>query len=327
MIRAALTNNLPLLKTLIHDKKNISNLNAYWGPDHMKTAIELMLLNNQLDQVEAMLHPDVKPEKNENYAQARNKLLLQDRAKDGSYLLNIIETGRVSHMAYGSYVRSVQMTRGNRQGNNAFLEYDDNETLEEWFDTYHDQSLRFSKKLLNVNAFKMLMKVLGGTNVDGGDFMQGISSYIQFIIRVGDWKLAEYVVGQLQKHPHYGFNELHHNVLKKLKANEKLPEFKSINITKKATMNLGMTPLHFACINPDTNILKELLSVNGDVNMLDNEMRRPVHYAAACETPDNLKFLIEKGANLADIDNRKVTCLHTAVMAGRAKNVKIICEK
>lgn len=31
-------------------------------------------------------------------------------------------------MAYGARVRKVQMTRGNRQGNNAFLQYEDNHT-------------------------------------------------------------------------------------------------------------------------------------------------------------------------------------------------------
>lgn len=38
------------------------------------------------------------------------------------YLMQIVETGKVSHMAYGTAVRAVAMTRGNRQGNNAFLQ-------------------------------------------------------------------------------------------------------------------------------------------------------------------------------------------------------------
>ena len=41
---------------------------------------------------------------------------------DEPYLMQIVETGKVSHMAYGTAVRSVAMTRGNRQGNNAFLQ-------------------------------------------------------------------------------------------------------------------------------------------------------------------------------------------------------------
>jgi ankyrin repeat protein len=78
-------------------------------------------------------------------------------------------------------------------------------------------------------------------------------------------------------------------------------------------MNNGITPLHFACINPNTDVLLQLLAVNGDLNILDTEMRRPLHYAAVCETSDNLKLLLEKGANITDIDSRKVTCLIAAV--------------
>ncbi len=37
-------------------------------------------------------------------------------------LINEVDTGSVSDMAYGTKVAQVQMTRGNRQGNNAFLE-------------------------------------------------------------------------------------------------------------------------------------------------------------------------------------------------------------
>ncbi len=40
--------------------------------------------------------------------------------------MSFIDSGMVGHMAYGTRVRKVQMTRGNRQGNNAFLEYEDN---------------------------------------------------------------------------------------------------------------------------------------------------------------------------------------------------------
>jgi ankyrin repeat protein len=84
--------------------------------------------------------------------------------------------------------------------------------------------------------------------------------------------------------------------------------------------------MHFACINPNSEILTQVLAVNDDINMLDTEMRRPIHYAACCETTENLKILIAKGANVMDVDCRKVTCLHAAVMAGRAVNAKFIIQ-
>lgn len=35
--------------------------------------------------------------------------------------MHFVDTGKVSRMAYGTAIRQVGMTRGSRQGNNAFL--------------------------------------------------------------------------------------------------------------------------------------------------------------------------------------------------------------
>mmetsp|Transcript_30553 Transcript_30553/g.46843 ORF Transcript_30553/g.46843 Transcript_30553/m.46843 type:complete len:95 (-) Transcript_30553:229-513(-) len=94
-----------------------------------------------------------------------------------------------------------------------------------------------------------------------------MSSYVHEIIRSGDYKLASHVVKDLYKHSNYGFNDLHFNVLQTYKEDEKLPEFKTVSVHKKANMNQNLTPLHFACINPDSNVLKQLLDSNGDVNI------------------------------------------------------------
>jgi ankyrin repeat protein len=103
-------------------------------------------------------------------------------------------------------------------------------------------------------------------------------------VRVGDLRLVAYVIKDLYQLSHYGFNELHYLALGQYKKGAKLPEFKSVSVAKKATCNLGITPLHFACINPNVEVLTQLLDVNPDFNMGDNEMRRPIHYAAACES-------------------------------------------
>ncbi|MBK8156574.1 MAG: ankyrin repeat domain-containing protein [Streptococcus sp.] len=34
-------------------------------------------------------------------------------------------------------------------------------------------------------------------------------------------------------------------------------------------MCFGATPLHFACLNPNSQILKYLLDKGGDINMMD----------------------------------------------------------
>lgn len=57
-----------------------------------------------------------------------HNLYVSDRVRVKPYLLHKVDTGSVSHMAYGAEVRRVEQTRGNRQGNQAF-----------YFDALHPQ--------------------------------------------------------------------------------------------------------------------------------------------------------------------------------------------
>jgi cobyric acid synthase len=55
---------------------------------------------------------------NPNLRQTKlQEFYINDRVKAKAYLLNRINTGTVNYKAYGTAVRSVEMTRGNRQGN------------------------------------------------------------------------------------------------------------------------------------------------------------------------------------------------------------------
>ena len=55
------------------------------------------------------------------------------------------------------------------------------------------------------------------------------------IITSGNYKLMEYIVKDLYKLPHYGFNDLHRNVLMDYEDGQKLEEFKSVSVLKKGT--------------------------------------------------------------------------------------------
>lgn len=88
----------------------------------------------------------------------------------------------------------------------------------------------------------------------GFDLKQDWSDSVMDLIKLGQYKLPIYMIKELVKHSHYNFNELHLNCLKKYKSGEKLPDFKFVSVAKKG--NSGVTPLHFACINPDIEVLK-----------------------------------------------------------------------
>ena len=61
-----------------------------------------------------MMHPKIgKIPAHSTYERERD-LLVTNRVHDPQYLMNVVDSGTVSHMAYGARVRKVQMTRGNR---------------------------------------------------------------------------------------------------------------------------------------------------------------------------------------------------------------------
>ena len=91
--------------------------------------------------------------------------------------------------------------------------------------------------------------------------------------------------------------------------------------------NRGFTPLHCACVNPNTGPLEALLKVNPDLNISDSDQKKLVHYAAACNGLGPMKFLVEKGANLLDTDKEGLTPLLIACKVGRAETVDYLIEK
>lgn len=113
--------------------------------------------------LEALLHPKLQIQKddiNGDY-DAQRAALYKTRSQDEPYLMNFVETGRVSHMAYGTAVRSVQMTRGNRQGNNAFLE--DTEHQKDLVVDVDQQAARWlAAGIFGVESFKVFEKLCGG---------------------------------------------------------------------------------------------------------------------------------------------------------------------
>ncbi len=53
----------------------------------------------------------------------------------------------------------------------------------------------------------------------------------------------------------------------------------------------GMTPMHCACVNPDTGPLKAMFAVCPDFNMADSDQWKLVHYASVCQGLEPLKYM------------------------------------
>ncbi|CAB4067234.1 unnamed protein product [Lepeophtheirus salmonis] len=84
--------------------------------------------------------------------------------------------------------------------------------------------------------------------------------------------------------------------------------------------NESITPLHLACLNPNVNVLKSLLSVSSNLWIEDSHKRSLIHYAAACTKGlDALKYLFSKSVSLEVPDKEGYTPL---IIASNIENVK-----
>jgi len=84
-----------------------------------------------------------------------------------------------------------------------------------------------------------------------------VSIDVSAVALVGNRELAAAVLEPLLQHENYGFNKLHLDVLKLDRLTEK---YATQSITKKGTSSNNVTPLHLACINPNTKVLETLLN-------------------------------------------------------------------
>jgi ankyrin repeat protein len=120
------------------------------------------------------------------------------------------------------------------------------------------------------------------------------------IARTGNLNFLEFLVKPCIKFENYGFNQLHHDVLVKKTITDKLL---SASVTKKCFSNKNVTPLHFAAINPNQDVIEKLLAQNPEINVTDEDLWKPIHYASACTGSGPLKVLLKHGANLNDLTN------------------------
>lgn len=53
-----------------------------------------------------------------------------------------------------------------------------------------------------------------------------------------------------------------------------------VSVKKKARFDKNVTPMHYACINPDKRYVEALMNVEPNFNHPDRDSMRSTHYAA-----------------------------------------------
>jgi ankyrin repeat protein/predicted DNA-binding WGR domain protein len=307
VIRAAKIGSKKLLDKIIESDYKISRLTERWGVENTTTALKIYIDNGDIDSlihIMELLTPHMdKKSKGIKYG------------KDNVVYIQKIDTGYNDKYAYGVATRKVNVSRGGQMGNNAFVEegYPPNN-----FDEDHQMYFLTHKKTTG----KDVEKFLGFFPNFENQFISKISS----IMRAGNVDVSCFLLDRAIKNDGYGITE-YFKLAYTAKKVADLKDMKKINCPKKAFGLGNLTPIHCACMNPNSEILKHILELNPEYQVIDSEMRKLSHYAACCKSAEPLKYLASQNVDTRDHDNMKTTPLMYAAKAGNADVVKFLLHE
>jgi ankyrin repeat protein/predicted DNA-binding WGR domain protein len=236
--------------------------------------------------------------------------------QDNSIALQKIDTGFNDQYAYGVATRKVNVSRGGRQGNNAFVE--DQTKWTNSFDNEHIDFLLSSKK----TTIATLKTILSFSPALENQLINKVGVAMRF----GNREIADFLIQKGMKNGGYGLSEFYSPALMG-KTVKSVEDIKKMNCTKKAFGMGNFSPIHCACLNPNGEILKHILTCNPEYLNMDESMRKPVHYAACCESVEPLKYLLSQNVDSREMDNQRTTPLMYAARAGRVENVRFLLQE
>ena len=303
VIRACKIGSKKLLEKIVKSDHKISRLTERWGVDNRDTALKTLLTSGNKELLITFLEYLTDDKKTIKYG------------RDNVVYIKNVDTGFNNRYAYGVATRKVALSRGGRQGNNAFVE--DENAAPTGFDEEHIEFLMTSK-LASVDTLKTILSYYPALE-------NQLINRIGAALRYGNREIAAYLMERANKNGGYGLSEFFLPALTG-KTERAVSEIKKANCTKKAFGMGNFTPIHCACLNPNPAILKHILQVNPEYLNMDDSMRKPVHYAACCESVEPLKYLSEQGADTREMDNMRTTSLMYACRAGATECVKFLLE-
>ena len=311
LIRAAKIGSRKLLDKVLDSNYKISRVTERWGVDNSTTAFKVFIDKGDVDSLIYLLEA-VNPQNTKKTVSIKFGL-------DNIVYLQKIDTGFNDKFAYGVATRKVNVSRGGRQGNNAFVEdaaLNSSNSLDEKHVIYFLSS--------SATTPDMVSKFLGFFP----SFEHQFISKVAEALRLGGRRdVADMLIMRGTKNDGYGLGEFFHLALT-AKSESALKNLKKVNCTKKAFAVNNLTPIHCACLNPNPAIIKTFMAANqGEFQVLDDALRKPLHYAACCESAEPLKYLIEQNCDPREHDNQKNNALMYASIAGRVEAVRFLLDK
>ncbi|XP_067682285.1 poly [ADP-ribose] polymerase tankyrase-like [Haliotis asinina] len=309
VIRAVLTKDIDLLKSLIASENDVYRLDVTRSIGCEKTAVDYAIERGHKEILELLISDIFNPD---------NKRHKQDCP---TCLLKEVDVGSYNPTSLGvGNIRALNVSRGAKEGNEAFLKDMTSDTM----------SMDYVIEcLLKYDAEPTLVDLVLAADPEEGmeeEHWQTLHDNIYRALILGNRKIAARLVADAVKRGGFGFNYLHSDVLN-FEKEDLRSNILVASVKKKPFGNEGITPLHCAAINPNVKYLSRLLQIEPDISLFDKRNRRPIHFAAACQGTGPLELLLERGATVNEADTEGNTALHSACRAGRATNVDILLKK
>eukprot|EP00347_Sterkiella_histriomuscorum_P008908 403343282 len=314
VFRAVMTKNHDLLRKCLESTKQISTLLLTWSPELKWTPMEWIFYNDDMESFDILMKYDMDKKKH-------------SRVIPPAFRLSEFDTGQVSDNAYGVEVRKVLTARGNRAGNEAFLQ---EQGVEEPTFRQYLQNQYFIQRLMIMQSLKYEhFEKLMALDKNMHDFV--INQLVQKLLIHGKREIAEKIIKLFVDDPLYQVNKLMHQVILANDLKDLPDNYNKLSVLKKSDKFSGIIPLHSAALNPNIEILKKLMNmISSDKNqkyMTDQFQNQCIHYAAACENPGNLELLLARDMNLNFANAEKETPIFIAIKCNRSRNVLFIVQE
>eukprot|EP00347_Sterkiella_histriomuscorum_P000305 403376393 len=232
-----------------------------------------------------------------------------------------ISTGQANKLQFYFPIRQVQLSRGGKEGNNAFT-YDKKIRTANSLEL--QDTLNFNINLSKFNILQTFNKQYEAT------FLRGpgeVNMVLAEVVRTGNFPIIVELVKLCGEGWAYGFNKMHTSAILQGDEAKAVKAITKAKLQKKALDLMQLTPMHFAAVNPDPTIFKMFFKYFPQSSVIDLEQRDLVHYAAANHNPDVLEFLIQRKCEINSQDIKGITPLMIACRYGRIENVKLLIEE
>ncbi|KAJ9057124.1 hypothetical protein DSO57_1025556 [Entomophthora muscae] len=236
-------------------------------------------------------------------------------------------TGFLNKNTFRHAVKTVNESRGNREGNTAFYKSTDRDSMQIHHTKYSTLNMESRALLDAISMGKLNQNFIPSLMAVSFDYSQTLTEYgVYEAASAGNMATVKMLLSLIGDSE--GFNLLHKEVVQDKLAEKSLSSYRSNQVIKMATSNKQITPLHLAAIHPKSTYLDKFHDEisRADFSKEDGNGRTVAHFAAVADSSECLSFLINKGIAINTYDKLKVTPIMLCAMHGKHHNLQLFVD-